>query len=74
MTLPTVVFPKIYLLERERLKPWFFMTFSITIMHIIPKLIEVPKVVQKIISVNITYFHKIFGYRDIHPFHTVADD
>ena len=35
--------------SKERVKPWFFVTFNIIISHIFPEnLIEIPQVVQKI--------------------------
>ena len=35
--------------SRERMKPWFFVTFNISISHIFPKnFIQIPQVVQKI--------------------------
>ena len=35
--------------SKERVKPWFFVTFDITIRHIFPEnFIEIPQVVQKL--------------------------
>ena len=66
---PPVVFPKMYLLERERrCKILFVFTFNIIICHIFPdNIIDICQVFQKmkIFSVNINYFYQFFGFFDI---------
>ena len=60
------VFIKIYPLERDRVKSWFFLRFNIIISHIFPEnFIETPQVIQKIFSVDINYFRQFFGFFDI---------
>ena len=66
---PPVVFPKMYLPERERVKPCFFVTFSIPKSHTCPENFiqnsSSPSENMKIVSVNINYFHQLFGSFDI---------
>ena len=51
---------------REKVKPWFFVTFNIIISHFfLENFIEIPEVVQKIFSININYIHQFWEFFDI---------
>ena len=55
--------------SKERVKPWFFVTFNIILRHIFPEnFIEFPQVVQKIwrnYLVIVANFHRFFWFFDI---------
>ena len=58
--------------SKERVKPWFIVTFNIIISHSFPEnFIEIPQVVQKIRNISLSIlaifidFHQFFGFFDI---------
>ena len=55
--------------SKERVKPWFFVTFNIILRHMFPEnFIEFPQVVQKIWRNSLSIlanFHQFFGFFDI---------
>ena len=55
--------------SKERLNPWFFVTFNIIISHTFPEnSIEIPEIVQKIWTISLSIlaiwidFNQIFGF------------
>ena len=55
--------------SKERMKPWFFVTFNTIISHIFPEnFIKIPQVVQKILRIYLSIlaifinFHCFFGF------------
>ena len=58
--------------SKERVEPWFFVTFSISIRHIFPDIfIEIHQVVQKLSRISLSTlaifinFYQFFGFFDI---------
>ena len=43
------IWPSKNVSSREKVKPWFFVTFNITISHIFPEnVIDIPQVIQRL--------------------------
>ena len=58
--------------SKQKVKPWFFVTFKIIIRHIFPKnFIEIPQVVLKLWRISLSVlaifidFYQFFGFFDI---------
>ena len=58
--------------SKQKVKPWFFVTFKIIIRHIFPEnFIEIPQVVQKLWRISLSIlaifinFYQFFGFFNI---------